>query len=255
MYGALKSSMTIWTPSCSMVMSSARRMSSKAMPYCMPEQPPPLTKTRSANWGLPSLARSSLRRVRASEVSETTACSITFSMLARVPAGFGSSIRLPPPAPARTPSRSRGGSTSGLRSRPRGASNRSGRSIRASRPRPSGLRMRRRRLASAQLEPLLGRLALGAHRSRDQLRQRLGAAGDGALRVGQDQDLAADGGFVGLGAVEVDLDREFLLQRPHHVFPAHDRLGDLVVEGEDDAAGDDVEHIGKDLQQLAHVFQ
>src|SRR5438445_9914479 len=85
MYGALKSSITIWTPSWSMVMSWGRRMSSKAMPYCMPEQPPPLTNMRSASWGLPSLERSSLRRIWASEVSETTACSITFWMLPRVP--------------------------------------------------------------------------------------------------------------------------------------------------------------------------
>src|SRR5712691_3054530 len=70
-----------------MVMSSGRRMSSKAMPYCMPEQPPPLTKMRSASWGLPSLANSSLRRAWASEVSETTACSITTWMLPRAPAG------------------------------------------------------------------------------------------------------------------------------------------------------------------------
>src|SRR5712691_6112428 len=53
------------------------------MPYCIPEQPPPLTKIRSASCGLPSFERSSLRRVCASEVSETTACSITFWMLPR----------------------------------------------------------------------------------------------------------------------------------------------------------------------------
>src|SRR5438132_7170766 len=74
--------------------------------------------------------------------------------------------------------------------------------------------MRRRRSASAQLEPLLGLLlALGAGRPGDLLSERLGAAGDGALRVGEDKDLAADGGLVGLGAVEVDLDRELLLER------------------------------------------
>src|SRR5712691_5225147 len=81
MYGALKSSTISCTPSCSITRSSGRRMSSKAMPYCIPEQPPPLTKTRSASCGLPSLASSSLRRAWASEVSETTACSITTGIL------------------------------------------------------------------------------------------------------------------------------------------------------------------------------
>src|SRR5260370_41109018 len=38
---------------------------------------------RSASCGFPSVERSSLRRVWASEVSETTACSITFWMLPR----------------------------------------------------------------------------------------------------------------------------------------------------------------------------
>src|SRR5438034_641672 len=86
MYGALKSSTRIWTPPASITMSSARRLSSKAMPYCMPEQPPPLTKMRRASWGLPSFSRRSLRRAWASEVSETTACSITVGSL---PAKFG----------------------------------------------------------------------------------------------------------------------------------------------------------------------
>src|SRR5581483_12513969 len=81
MYGALKSSTRIWTPSASITRSSARRLSSKAMPYCMPEQPPPLTKIRSASWGLPSFERSSLSLDWASEVSETTACSITEKMV------------------------------------------------------------------------------------------------------------------------------------------------------------------------------
>src|ERR1700704_6516520 len=82
MYGALKSSTIICTPSCSMTMSSGRRLSSKAIPYCMPEQPPPLTKIRSASCGLPSLASSSFKRDWASAVSETTAsCSITPWML------------------------------------------------------------------------------------------------------------------------------------------------------------------------------
>src|SRR6266851_2531052 len=147
MYGALKSSITIWTPSWSMVMSSGRRMSSKAMPYCMPEQPPPLTKIRSASCGFPSLERSSLRRVWASEVSETTACSITFWMLPR--------------------------------------------------PSPSYSKPRTSRARSAAL----------------------------------------------------------LLERPHDVFPADHRLGHLVVEGKDHPAGDDVEHIGEDVQQLADVLQ
>src|SRR5438094_9853603 len=54
------------------------------MPYCIPEQPPPLTKTRRASCGLSSLASSSLRRVWASVVRETTACSITAKMLPRL---------------------------------------------------------------------------------------------------------------------------------------------------------------------------
>src|SRR5579864_1302037 len=83
MYGALKSSTRMWTPPASMTTSSARRWSSKAMPYCIPEQPPPLTKMRRASWGLSSLASSSLRRDWASGVSETTACSITDKMLPR----------------------------------------------------------------------------------------------------------------------------------------------------------------------------
>src|SRR5712692_4463118 len=49
MYETLKSSTTIWTPSLSTTTSSWRRWSSKAMPYCIPEQPPPLTKMRRAS--------------------------------------------------------------------------------------------------------------------------------------------------------------------------------------------------------------
>src|SRR6266849_5001107 len=208
--------MTIWTPSWSMVTSSGRRMSSKAIPYCMPEQPPPLTKMRSASWGFPSLARSSLRRTWASGVSETAACSITFWMLPR------SQFTSPPCGEV-------------------GAQRRAGRSGRS---------------APAYLEPLLGLfLPLGAGRACDQLSQLLGAAGDRALRIGEDQDLASHGGLVGLGAVEIDLDRELLLERADHVLPAHDRLRHLVVEGEDDAAGDDVEHVGEDVQQLANVLE
>src|SRR6266567_3138668 len=95
MYGALKSSTRIWTPCASTTMSSGRRLSSKAMPYCIPEQPPPLTKTRSASWGLPSLASSSLRRVWASGVRETTACSITEKMVPAPAAELEPPLTLP----------------------------------------------------------------------------------------------------------------------------------------------------------------
>src|SRR5256885_12324970 len=64
-----------------MIRSSARRWSSNAMPYCIPEHPPPLTKMRRARPGLSSLESNSLRRDWATGVSETRACSITFGML------------------------------------------------------------------------------------------------------------------------------------------------------------------------------
>src|ERR1700716_2679585 len=167
MYGALKSSITICTPSWSIVTSSGRRMSSKAMPYCMPEQPPPLTKMRSASWGLPSLSRSSLRRVEATGVSETTACSIT------------------------------------------------GRSLPA-------------KLAAADLEAAsLGLVLLAGGLAGDQGRQLFHAPADGALGVGQNEDLALDRSLVRLGAVELDLDRQLLLQGADHVLLADDRLGHL----------------------------
>src|SRR2546421_9445474 len=78
------------------------------MPYCIPEQPPPLTKTRRASCGLSSLASSSLRRVWASVVSETTACSITDEMLPRGSAftshPVGRSAAKPPGGEAQQPS-------------------------------------------------------------------------------------------------------------------------------------------------------
>src|SRR5215472_1023674 len=46
------------------------------MPYCSPEQPPPLTKTRRPSSGLASLSSSDLSCDRASVVSVTVACSI-----------------------------------------------------------------------------------------------------------------------------------------------------------------------------------
>src|SRR5438105_1733808 len=101
----------------------------------------------------------------------------------------------------------------------------------------------------------LGLLVLSGRLARDQLGQLLDASADGALGVGQDQDLALHRCFVRLGAVEVDLHRQLLLQGPDHVFLAHHRLRDLVVEGQNDAAGDDVEHIGEDAQQLTDVLE
>src|SRR5579859_2579655 len=199
MYGALKSSTRICTPPASITRSSARRLSSKAMPYCMPEQPPPLTKMRSASWGLPSFSSRSLRRVWASGVSETTACSIT----QRVYQPYGPEL-LPLP----------------------------------------------------ELEaPALGLLVLAGGLAGDQLRQLLGPMADRALGVGQDQDLALDGRLVRLGAVELDLDRELLLEGPDDVLLAHHRLRHLVVEGEDDPPRDDVEDVREDAEQLAHVLQ
>src|SRR5581483_11863606 len=195
-YGALKSSTRIWTPPASITRSSALRLSSKAMPYCMPEQPPPLTKIRSASWGLPSFESSSWSLDWASEVSETTACSITEKM---VPA---------------------------------------------------------RGLAPADLEAAaLGLFVLARRRPGDDLGQALGAARDGALGVGEDQDLALHGRLVGLGAVELDLDRQLLLEGPDDVLLADHRLRDLVVQGEDHPPGHDVQHVGEDLEQLAHVLQ
>src|SRR5437763_2170273 len=136
------------TPPCSTISSPGRTLSSKAMPYCMPEQPPPLTKTRSASWGLPSFSSSSLSLTWASEVSETTACSITVEMVPAVAADLGGSALLP-----------------------------------------------------ADLEAALGGLlVLARRRAGDQLGQLLGAAADGALGVGQDQDLALDRRLVRLGA-------------------------------------------------------
>src|SRR5215472_6014321 len=46
------------------------------MPYCRPEQPPPLTKTRRPSSGLASFSSSDLSCDRASVVSVTVACSI-----------------------------------------------------------------------------------------------------------------------------------------------------------------------------------
>src|SRR6202035_4473639 len=215
MYGALKSSTIIWTPSCSMTRSLGRRLSSNAMPYCIPEQPPPLTKMRSASCGLPSLARSSLRWDCASGVSETTCCcSITLGIL-------------PPdlPSPA-------GG---GWREVPGG-----GRSELS--PAWSS--------APSELEASLGFLLLGRGRGPgDELGQLLGPAGDRALGVGQHEDLALDRRLIRLGPVEVDLDRQLLLERADDVLFAHHRLGDLVVEREDDAPWNDVQHVGEDVQQ------
>src|SRR5205809_6665500 len=71
------------------------------MPYCIPEQPPPLTKTRRASCGLSSLASSSASLVWASVVRETTACSITPEMLPRL-------LRVPSPRHARGSGRGRG---------------------------------------------------------------------------------------------------------------------------------------------------
>src|SRR5438309_2711157 len=205
MYETLKSSTTIWTPSWSTITSSARRWSSKAMPYCMPEHPPPLTKMRRASPGVGSLASSSLRRDWASGVSETTACSITLGML---PRGFTAA------------------------------------------PHSLG-----RCLPAAQLEPFLFLGLPGARASGDHLSQLLDPARDRALGVREDEDLPLDGRLVRLGPVEIDLDRQLLFQRPDDVLFAHHRLWDLVVEGEDDAARDDVEDIVEDVQQLADVLQ
>src|SRR5439155_780858 len=48
---------------------------------------------------------------------------------------------------------------------------------------------------------------------------------------------------------------ELLLEGPDHILFADNRLRHLVVEGQDDAAGHDVEDVGEDVQQLAHVLQ
>src|SRR2546426_12144315 len=111
-------------------------------------------------------------------------------------------------------------------------------------------------LPPTQLEAaLLLALSLYGRRARDDLGQLLGAAGYGALRIGQDEDLALDPRFVGLGPVEVDLDCQLLLQGANDVLLAHHRLRDLVVEREDDPARHDVQHVGEDVQQLAHVLE
>jgi len=68
-----------------------------------------------------------------------------------------------------------------------------------------------------------------------------------------DRDL--DRRLVRLGPIEVDLDSQLLLEGPDHVLPAHHGLRHLVIEGEDDAAGNDVQHVGKDVQQLADVLE
>src|SRR5437868_6659048 len=68
------------------------------------------------------------------------------------------------------------------------------------------------RLAPAELEALLF-LLLGGRRTGDHLSQLLHPACDRALGVGQDEDLALDRGLIGLGPVEVYLDRELLLER------------------------------------------
>src|SRR5581483_2501289 len=112
-----------------------------------------------------------------------------------------------------------------------------------------GTSVKKDALPATELEAALLLFGLGGgRRPGDLLGQLLDAAGDGALRVGQDQDLAPDRGLVRLGAVEVDLDGEVLLQGPDDVLSAHHRLRHLVVEGEDDAAWNDVEHIGEDVE-------
>src|SRR6266550_968135 len=200
-----------------MIRSSARRWSSNAMPYCIPEHPPPLTKMRRPRLGFSSLASNSLRRDWASGVSETRACSIT-----KRDATTRSAHHLPA---------CRGGRR---RSPPGG-----------------GLA-----LPPAELESLpFAALGFGGCRAGDDLGQLLRAAGKGALGIGQDEDLAPDRRLVGLGPVEVDLDRQLLLQGANHVLLAHHRLRDLVVEREDDPARDDVQDVGEDVQQLAHVLE
>src|SRR5256885_7980623 len=210
-----------------MIRSSGRRWAANAMPYCIPEHPPPLTKMRRPRLGFSSLASNSLRRDWASGVSETRACSITAKMLPRVLA-FTSPLAgwrfgLSPP---RLPGRS------------------------AAKPPGGGLA-----LPPTQLESLPFALGIGGCRAGDDLSQLLRAAGKRALGIGQDEDLAPDRRLVGLGPVEVDLDRQLLLQGANDVLLAHHRLRDLVVEREDDPARDDVQDVGEDVQQLAHVLE
>src|SRR5262245_23483210 len=64
------------TPSCSTISSPGLTLSSNAIPYWSPEQPPPLTKTRRATCGLASFSSSDLSCERASPVSVTDADSI-----------------------------------------------------------------------------------------------------------------------------------------------------------------------------------
>src|ERR1051325_2366245 len=196
-----------------MIRSSARRWSSKAMPYCMPEHPPPLTKMRRARPGFSSWASNSLSRDCASGVSETRACSITVEMLPRASSA---------PCPPYTGASARGA---------------------------------RAPLPPSELDPFRCLGLGGGRRTGDDLSQLLRATGQRTLGVGQDQDLALDGGLVRLGAIELDLHRQLLLECPDDVLLAHDRLGNLVVEGEDHAPRHDVEDVGEDVQQLADVLE
>src|SRR5436189_309220 len=91
-----------------------------------------------------------------------------------------------------------------------------------------------RALPPTQLESLLFALGFGGGRAGDDLGQLLRATGKGALRIGEDEDLAPDRRLVRLGPVEVDLDGQLLLQGANDVLFAHHRLRDLVVEREDD---------------------
>src|SRR6185369_15860567 len=81
------SSLTPWfsiqvSPSCS--------FSSNSNPYCMPEQPPPCTKTRSLRLGLPSPRMRSPTLRAAESVKTRVSVSVMFGTLR---AGFGSRNR------------------------------------------------------------------------------------------------------------------------------------------------------------------
>src|SRR6266536_1565506 len=245
MWGALKSSTRILTPSCSTISSPGRTMSSKAIPYWRPEQPPPDTKTRSPSSGLPSFSSRPLRCVSASELSETVSCSI-------IP-GCETSLRVRgfrvyhaleecPPRLSRIRA-CRGG---GLPRQAGGAS--------------APLQPRYDLSSDLDVEAELPREAAGTPalvglEAGDDPGQLLGAAGDRAARVGEDQDLALDRGLVGLGAVVADLDVDRLLERALHVLAADHGLGGLVVHGDDDPPGHDLEDGGEDVEQVADVLQ
>src|SRR2546429_3806131 len=170
-----------------MIRSSARRWSSNAMPYCIPEHPPPLTKMRRPRLGFSSVASNSLRRDWASGVSETSACSIT-----NRDATTRSALHLPACRGGRRRSR-RGVGLSPPRL--------PGRS--AAKPPGGGLA-----LPPTQLESLPFALGIGGRRAGDDLGQLLRAAGKGGLGSGPDGDLAPDPRPVGLVPVQCEFERQ-----------------------------------------------